>query len=221
MLRALLSGLVDLLLPPICAECGRSTEGDPLCADCDVPLDTALPDVPAPAPLASWTAAVGYEGSAREWVRRFKFPSRGLGNLDPAADAVARFWIERAAARVPGPPPGIVVPVPLHVARLRERGFNQSTSLARDVARAVGSPCAPVALRRIRATARQTDLSRSERRRNLRGAFEACREIPRHVWLVDDVATTGATLTEAARTLRRAGAQEVHGVTLAWRPWIR
>ena len=183
--------------------------------------DGNLPEIPAPAPLDSWTAAVYYDGSARDWVRRFKYPSRGLGNLDPAADGVARLWIQRAAARVPGAPPDVVVPIPLHVTRLRERGFNQSMSLARDVARVVGSRAAPFALRRIRATARQTDLSRSERRRNLRGAFEAAHDIPRHIWLVDDVATTGATLTEAARTLRRAGAREIRAVTLAWRPWIR
>ena len=220
-MRALVSDFLDLLLPPICAQCGCATETDPLCPGCDILPYLALPDDPAPPPLVSWTAAVGYEGAARDWVRRFKYPSRGLGNLDPAADGVARFWIARAAGRVPGPPPEAVIPVPLHVTRLRERGFNQSTALARDVARAVGSRAAPRALRRVRATARQTDLSRSERRRNLRGAFEATGAIPRHVWLVDDVATTGATLSEAARTLCRAGAREVRAVTLAWRPWIR
>ncbi len=92
MLRTLLdlgAGLLDLLLPRVCAECGQSTDGEALCARCDVRSELALPDVPAPKPLASWTAAVPYDDAAREWVTRFKYPKRGLGGLDPGAEAVA------------------------------------------------------------------------------------------------------------------------------------
>lgn len=219
-LRDLGAGLLDLLLPPICAACGRSTDGEALCAHCDVRSELALPDAPAPKPLASWTSAVPYDDAASEWIARFKYPKRGLAGLDPGAEAVARDWIRRAALGVPGPPPDAVVPVPLHARRLRERGFNQSTRLARDAARAVGSRCLPVALVRVRETATQTELSRSERRRNVAGAFEARRVVPERVWLVDDVATTGATLVSAGRALRRKGAREIRAVTLAWRPWI-
>ena len=219
-LRELGAGLLDLLLPPICASCGRSTDGAALCAACDVRSETPLPDAPAPKPLLSWTAAVPYEDPAREWIGRFKYPKRGLAALDPAADAVARHWIRRAALWVPGGPPDAVVPVPLHITRLRERGFNQATSLARDAARAVGSRCLPLALERVRATATQTDLTRAERRRNVKGAFRAAAPLPKRVWLVDDVATTGATLASAARALRRGGSREVRALTLAWRPWI-
>ena len=219
-LRSLGTGLLDLLLPPICASCSRSTEGEALCVLCDVRSEGPLPDVPPPKPLASWTAGVSYEDSARDWITRFKYPKRSLAALDPAADAVARYWIRRAARAVPGEPPDAVIPIPLHVTRLRERGFNQSTRLARDAAHEVGSPCLPMALERVRATATQTDLSRAERRRNVKGAFRARAPVPKRVWLVDDVATTGATLVSAARVLRRSGAREVRAVTLAWRPWI-
>lgn len=219
-LRELGAGLLDLLLPPICAACACATEGEALCSACDVRSETALPDLPPPRPLVSWTAAVPHEDVARDWIARFKYPKRGLAGIDPAADAVARYWIQRAARAAPGDPPDAVVPVPLHARRLRERGFNQATILARDAARAVGSACRPMTLERIRATATQTDQSRAERRRNVAGAFAARRAVPERVWLVDDVATTGATLVSAARTLKRAGAREVRAVTLAWRPFL-
>ena len=214
------AGLLDLLLPPICACCSRSTGGEALCVGCDVRSELPLPDAPAPKPLASWAAAVPYEGAAREWIARFKYPKRGLAGLDPAADAVARYWIRRAALSVPGDPPDAVVPIPLHASRLRERGFNQSTRLARDAARLVGSRCLPVALERLRATETQTGLTRAERRRNVAGAFAAKSPVPKRIWLVDDVVTTGATLVSAAHVLRRSGAREIRAVTLAWRPWI-
>ncbi len=221
-IRELGAGLLDLLLPPVCAGCLCETDGEALCRACDVRSELALPDEPPPEPLASWTAAVPHDDVARDWIARFKYPKRGLLGLDPAADAVASYWIRRAALAVPGEAPDAVVPIPLHAKRLRERGFNQATSLARDVARTVGSPCRPVALERIRATATQTELGRAERRRNMAGAFAArgAVAVPARIWLVDDVATTGATLASAARVLRRAGTKEVRAVTLAWRPWI-
>lgn len=219
-LRELGAGLLDLLLPPICAACARATDGVALCSVCDVRSETPLPDLPAPRPLVSWTAAVPHEDAARDWIARFKYPKRGLTGIDPAADAVVRYWIQRAARAAPGEPPDAVVPIPLHARRLRERGFNQATILARDAARTVGSPCRPLMLERVRATATQTDLSRAERRRNVADAFAARRSVPERVWLVDDVATTGATLVSAARTLRKAGAHEVRAITLAWRPYL-
>ncbi len=221
MWRPWASALLDTFFPPVCAACASDTDGPALCVMCEVFATAPLPDAPAPPPLTSWTAAVAYEGAARDWIRRFKFPRPGMAALDPAADAVARDWIQRAARAVPSERPALVVPVPLHNTRLRERGFNQSASLARDAARAVGSKADSVALRRTRATSPQAELGRRARKENVRGAFDAQRTIPGCVWLVDDIATTGATLAAAAQALRSAGAREVHAVTLAWRPWIR
>ena len=132
-LRELAAGLLDLLLPPICAACARATGGDVLCAACDVRSETALPDLPSPRPLVSWTAAVPHEDAARDWIARFKYPKRGLAGIDPAADAVVRYWIQRAARAAPGDPPDAVVPVPLHAKRLRERGFNQAELICRGL----------------------------------------------------------------------------------------
>jgi ComF family protein len=207
---------LELLLPPACAGCGREPAEPPFCAACAPPPAGDLPAPPAP--LAGWCAAILHSGAGADWVRRFKYPARGLAGLDPAAEAAALGLVRRLAGRAPGGAPDLVVPVPLHPRRLRERGFNPAALLAQALARAAQAPCAPVALERRRDTRSQTTLSRAERRRNVAGAFAARRPAPPRVWLVDDVATTGSTLAEAAAALRRAGAREVVGVCLAWRP---
>jgi ComF family protein len=123
-----------------------------------------------------------------------------------------------AAARMPGPAPDALVPVPLHPARIRARGFAPAAVLARALARALGAPAAP-ALRRVRDTPSQTGLDRPGRRRNVAGAFAPARPLPgATIWLVDDVVTTGATLGEAARVLRAAGAGRVAAVCVARTP---
>ena len=116
--------------------------------------------------------------------------------------------------------PDCIVPVPAHPRRLRERGFNPAGLLARPLARELRVPCHTHLLVRIRDTPSQTRLDRRARRSNLRGAFR-CGDLPaRIVWLVDDVRTTGSTLEEAARTLRGAGAAQVHAICAAWTPAI-
>ena len=207
-----------LLLPDGCAMCGRAIEHPPFCRLCTPP--PALPVVmPPPRPLAAWAAEVAYTDAWKEWIHRFKYPGSGLMSLDPAADAVVLALVRAAARRVPATfVPDIVVPVPLHRTRRRERGFDQAAVLARAVAREAGVKAGLRALERRRDTSRQVGLSRRERRRNVRGAFAARRAMPACVWLVDDVATTGATLSEAARALRRAGARRVVGICVAHTP---
>jgi len=115
-----------------------------------------------------------------------------------------------------GPRPELLVPVPLHAERIRERGFNQAIEIARIVGRRMQIPVAARAAVRYRATPPQVDLPREQRLRNLRGAFSV--EIPpgiRHVALVDDVVTTGATTSELARVLKRAGAETVEAWAIA------
>lgn len=105
----------------------------------------------------------------------------------------------------------VLVPIPLHRSRLRERGYDQALELARPLARHLGLPLQAQALMRVRDTSAQSRLDASQRRRNLRNAFAWNGDIamPAHIVLIDDVMTTGATLHSAARALRRAGALRV------------
>jgi ComF family protein len=111
-----------------------------------------------------------------------------------------------------------IVPVPLHPRRERARGYTQAALLARELARTLGLPLEPSALARIRDTASQTGLTPRQRRDNVRGAFAISTRSQlqgKRILLLDDVATTGATLNACARTLKRAGAVRVEALTLA------
>lgn len=209
------------LIGPTCVLCAAPGEpGRDLCPACDraLPRNTcacprcALPlAAPAPAcanclrrapPMAATRAALRYEGDARRLLPRYKF------GADLAAGRVLAGLLVEAVAGAPRP--DLVLPVPLHPARLRERGFDQAWELARAVARELALPARCDLLRRTRATPAQTGLDAAARRRNLRDAFSADPGVRgRHLALVDDVMTTGATVAAAARALRRAGAASV------------
>jgi ComF family protein len=220
-MRELARGLLDLVLPPICGRCARPVASRAaLCRRCLGALPRWPDGGPPPSGLAACLAGAAYAGEVLGWVHRFKYPEPGIGGLDPAALGVLRSLVRDAVARAPGPPPQLVVPVSLHARRLRARGFNPAALLARAVARELSAPLDPTALVRVRDTRSQTGLGRSERRRNVRGAFRAHPRLlaPPRVWLVDDVVTTGSTAAEAARALRRAGAKDVTAVCAARTP---
>jgi ComF family protein len=134
-------------------------------------------------------------------------------------------WLARplgalVAARAPFDPDDydVIMPVPLHVQRLRWRGFNQAQLLARPLARAVRLPLDPHALHRVRPTRPQVDLDETQRRHNVAGAFRVARTdrvAGRRILLVDDVFTTGATVNECSRVLLRAHAKQVDVLVLA------
>jgi ComF family protein len=122
--------------------------------------------------------------------------------------------------------PDAIVPVPLHVARLGERGYNQALELAKPLAREFGIALLPGLLRRTRATAAQANLDAVSRRRNLRSAFEVDMTLlsataAMHTVVLDDVMTTGTTLRECARALKRAGMRRVEVWALARAPQRR
>ena len=216
----LLRGLLDLWLPPACPAC----EGAPgagaggICRACLGSLTSAPAALAPPRGLDALVAGAEFRMPVEGWIRRFKYPRPGLAGLDPKAEAIVRALAREAAARAPGPPPDLVVPIPLHPRRLRARGFNPACELARAIARPARLRLAPGALARLRDTPSQTGLERAARRRNVRGAFRARGPVPPRIWLVDDVVTTGSTLAEAARALRRAGARRVVGVCAARTP---
>ncbi len=242
-MRGWLRPVLDLLLPPACARCGRGVETDSLvclpCADALPPWPTgwcaacgsarAGPADLCPAcrgsalPVEAVLAAAAYTEELAAWVQRFKYPRTGLLGLDPAPAALLHHLVRelaRDALRAERPQPDVVVPVPLHPRRARSRGFNPAWSLARTLARELRVPADPELLVRTRDTPSQTGLDRRARARNVAGAFRAAAaaRAPARVWLVDDVVTTGATLFEAARALRRAGATAVVGACVARTP---
>jgi ComF family protein len=168
-----------------------------------------------PPPLDATVAVLAYRFPVDRLLPRFKFH----GDL-------AAGWLlaQLMAAALPGAlggssRPAAVVPVPLHPSRLRQRGYDQALELARPVAAALGLPLCAGALHRVRATQAQTTLDAAGRRGNVRRAF-ACRPgaLPGHVVLLDDVMTTGATLGECTRALRRAGVARVDAWVLARAP---
>jgi len=154
-----------------------------------------------------------YDGALREHLHRVKY----LGDR-PAAEAlglVLARWVREGRELGPA---DLVVPVPLHPLRLRERGFNQADLLAAAVARALGRPVNPAALVRTRPTRAQSQLPVEAREANVRGAFAVPHPAAvraRRVLLVDDVLTTGATADAASEALYRAGASRVEVVCVA------
>lgn len=211
--RGAANALLAALIAPPCACCGRVLD-EPLagavCGACwDAVAAAVVPHSTEGLRLLAHVAAVGpYDGRLREVIHALKYDGR-----QSVAPPLARLMAAIACETLAGA--DLVVPVPLHRARQRARGFNQ----AEDLARGLGRPLALV-LRRIRATRSQVELPAAERSGNVRGAFALRRPFdPRvrgaTIVLVDDVATTGATLEACARPLLAAGASEVRGLTAA------
>jgi len=180
------------------------------CARCAAPLPAVGQEVfcgrcqRRPPAFDAATALFHYRPPVDHLVRRLKF-SRELGLSPLLAGLLAQHLASRTAAL-----PGLLIPVPLHRARLRERGFNQATELARVLGRTLGIPHDPRLCTRHRNTRPQSLLPATARRLNLRNAFTVSGRLPAaHIAIVDDVMTSGHTGDELARTLKRAGAEHV------------
>jgi ComF family protein len=212
-------GLVDLLLPPACAGCGRF--GHLVCHDClagfraaTTPDDRFVASDPGTIVgdvLELAIAAFAHDGTLRRALQRLKYGGSGRIAI-PLARAAAPAL--DALTGICGPLP--LVPVPVHAARERQRGYNQAGLLADALATEARLPVRDI-LERRRATARQHGLGKAARLHNLRGAF-ALRDgarTPQHVILVDDILTTSATLEACAQVLRDAGAAAVYGFAIA------
>ena len=222
---ALLERGLDLLFPPMCVGCRRV--GRWICARCwpqvpwiverkcfecgrTSPTVTCVRCSGASSSLDRLIAVALFEDVAREAVHALNFNGR---------HAIAGMMGRLMAAAATGVRADIVVPVPLHRSRRRERGYDQAVLLARSLARALDLEHRPEALTRTRRTAQQASLGAAERRSNVRGAFESRRRWSGEaVLLVDDVATTGATVDAAAEALKQAGAGEIVAIVFAQTP---
>ena len=220
--RELLHELAEAVLPQRCIACDRfgaslhraclealPAAGSPRCTRCWAPGpgSPCAACVAAPPPFEGLRTPYRFAGVARRALLEAKF--RGISaHLDPLGDAAAGVVPSRWKIDA-------VTPIPLHGARRRRRGFNQSELIARRVSRALGLPLRADPLRRVRATGPQTALGRERRAANIAGAFAAVGTSPAGVLLVDDVSTTGATLAAAARALLDAGTARVYALAVA------
>ena len=217
------AALADLFYPERCVGCGRRSS-DVLCRDCF----EALPRVANPAcgrcglPTAFVTfvceacknvdfgfesarAPLRYEGVGKEVVHALKY--RGYKKL------VARLATPLMLQSLGDSRFDTVVPVPLHRSRLRMRGFNQAELLARGVAAEINAPVSDT-LKVVRSTRDQVELTAAQRRANVAGAYKTSAPHRGKVLLIDDVFTTGATMSACAATLHKADATEVHALSL-------
>lgn len=238
MLKEALRDLADVLFPPRCQSCRRVAEKlandlfcgaceekinylrSPLCPACGAPFagsegtDHLCGDcLISPQPFTVARSAAAFEGILLEAIHAFKYRhrtglGRGLGKI-LTGDSYARMELQGYT---------MIMPVPLHVRRLRERGFNQSLILAKVFSKRFSIPLDFVTLRRERDTPPQTMMGRKERQANIKGAFGVAhkeRVGKQRVLLIDDVYTTGSTLAECARVLLNNGAAQVGVLTLA------
>lgn len=221
----------DFALPPRCPGCGEVVDGDHRfcldcwrrldfmpdegCTACGRPMDGAVglhcgPCIAHPPAHDGVRAAVAYGEIARALALKLKYSGR---------PAVAEIIAAQLVRHVDPALNGVLVPVPLHRWRIWRRGYNQSALIAAAIGRRTGAEVQIETLLRTRATPVLRGLGAAGRAKAVRGAFAVSKERReslkgRHVWLVDDVHTSGATANACARTLKRAGAAKV--VVLCW-----
>lgn len=218
--------LLGAIAPPACVACGADARrAEPICPPCRAGLRWLDPAPVLLAGVELW-APLSYDGGARAMVASLKF--RGAVRLAAMMAAQIAAGAPRDWLTVPPDPfgpgralpaPAVLVPVPLHIARRRRRGFNQAELIASELAMRTGlglSDC----LERLGRGTTQVGRGRGQRARAIEGSVAIRPEapLPAHSLLVDDVVTTGATLAACAAALRAAGVREVRALTYARTP---
>lgn len=231
-LKELYHSFIDLLFPPFCPLCRKNLHKYEICSDCivgfepvkspccticgipfltdtgdDHPCGSCISDRPHFDLAASLYI---YEGELAEAIKRLKYSGK-TSLAGPLTDLLLNHKITLSLF-------DNIIAVPLHKSRLRERGFNQSQLLASHLGKKLSIAANPFILERIRPTLPQVGMKRAERLKNVRNAFALRRGASvagKSVLLIDDVYTTGATVMECSRVLKKAGAKEVKVLTLA------
>lgn len=199
--------LADILFPVRCLECGRS--GKYICRDCLKKVDGPVRSRPhgLDGLISFWC----YRGVIRRAIIgfKYKFAYQIAGELED-------YLVKSIQARgISFEHDFVLVPIPLHWYKENLRGFNQAEVLGKVIAKCLKLKFAPHLLIRSKATIPQASLPQTERRQNIHQAFKVVGKVPTKVILFDDVYTTGSTMKEAARVLKKAGAKVVWGISLA------
>lgn len=227
--RQAFTATLELLLPPDCLLCAQpltSSSSTNLCPDCfsqvtpigaghctccaqpfRSPSSNHLCGIclQQPPDFSVVHAAGLYQGTIKEAVQRLKYRGQ-LTLAKPLSGLVLTSLTEQDKTFIPDK----IIPVPLHIKRLRKRGYNQALEIARPIAKSLNVPLDVKMLQRARNTPHQQGLSAKDRRKNLRNAFTLTRmPAAEKILLIDDVMTTGETLRECSRTLMNSGAQEI------------
>jgi ComF family protein len=193
--RPLCDGCLDDLPwhhQPQCPQCATPTPAGQVCGAC----------LKRPPAFDHTIAALAYTFPLDRLIPRLKYNGRLA-----VAPVLGECLVQAVESR---PRPDRLIAMPLHATRIRERGFNHASEIARELARQFGLMLDTVSCQRVRDTPPQMGLKHDARRRNVRGAFSCSGDVAgQHIALVDDVMTTGTSLDELAATLKRAGAREV------------
>ena len=236
--KDIVSGIADMLFPPTCPACGtvliHDTEhpfcreclstihvtSTPLCTSCGLPFTAPEGSnhlceecILSPPPFSIARSLGKYEAALLDTIHLFKYH----GKISVGED-LGRMMATASYDSLVIQDYSLIIPVPLHPKRLRERGFNQSLILARQISNMFSIPLDFTTLRRTVRTQAQVNLSRQERSANVRGAFavtDRSRIEDKKILLIDDVYTTGSTVKECSRLLEKNGAEEVAVLTMA------
>lgn len=229
-----LSGLTRLLIPAPCLLCRMPTlSSDGLCPQCDAVWGDLMTSggrcpvcairVPEPGMICAdclrhprafdrTVAGLDFDAPARALIHRLKFQRDTAvmaALLRPMTEAIETQYPQPVAAQPPVDWPDVLLPMPIHARRRRERGFNQARLMADWLGRRYGLPVHGKVVRRVTMSDPQSMLDAAARRKSLRGAFAVVGALPAHVAIVDDVMTTGSTTDSLARVLKRVGVVRV------------
>lgn len=197
--------VLDALAPLRCVGCNRI--GTIACPDCLANVAATVTTTPGPEPLVSISSAVEYQDVfAQQLVHALKYD-----HIRAAVGPLAQWLLPVVQAM--HQPGDVLLPVPLHARRLRQRGFNQSELLAKKVSTALNIPIV-YAVQRNRNTKPQVECDGEERRKNLHEAFTASPSNAKRIILIDDVTTTGSTFVEIARAIKKTSDVPVLGVAV-------
>lgn len=221
------TSVLDLLFPPHCQSCGRAGQWfcdrcvgavsyllPPLCVRCGMQIDDGLPckaclQHPLPSALNGLRAMAHYDGDLRDAIHALKY-EHVTALAEPLGEMLCTYLASQLL------PFDLIVPVPLHPERRADRGYNQAELLARVISRESKVSLNTAALVRKLNTTPQVGLNQNQRRQNVRDAFHCTQRLDGlRLLVVDDVCTTGSTLSECAEALHAAGAASIWGLTLA------